>query len=180
MPKTTKNSNTRNPSSPNPDLRSRNGGINPSAPSTGTENWGNTSDERRVVSTNDPAGTRNGQKKSMDRSLDDNMTQAVRRESERATTNKKPEPHAGFNQADLSRRTSASAYSMNTSHGGTDLTFRCADAGNADCRWETSGGTEDEIMHQAEEHGRRNHGMTDWTQAMRNRVRDNIHRREAA
>lgn len=83
-------------------------------------------------------------------------------------------------QADLSRRTSASAYSMNTNQGGTLHTFRCADAGNADCRWETSGGTEAEIMVRAEEHGRRDHGLSDWTEAMSNRVRDAIRRGQAA
>jgi predicted small metal-binding protein len=180
MPKSRANSGTRNPPPPNPNLRSHDGGINPSAPATGTEDWGNTADERRVVSTNDPAGTRAGQKREMNRALDDNMTEAVRQASERATTNKHPEDHPGYDQADRSRSSSASAYSMNTRHGRPDLTFRCADAGNADCRWETSGSTEDEIMRRAEEHGRRDHGMTDWTQAMRNRVRDNIHRREAA
>jgi predicted small metal-binding protein len=180
MPKSTKNSNTGNPSPPNPNVRSRDGGINPSAPSSGTENWGNTADERRVVSMNDPAGTRAGQKGQMDRTLDDNMTKAVQRESDRATTNRRRNDKPGYEQTDLSRRTSASAYSMNTSPAGKGLTFRCADAGNSDCRWETSGSTEDEIMHRAEEHGRRDHGMADWTEAMRNRVRDNIHRREAA
>ncbi len=84
------------------------------------------------------------------------------------------------NQADLSRLTSASAYSMSTSHGGQDRTFRCADVGNADCRWETSGRTDDEIVQRAEEHGKRDHGMSDWTEAMRSKVRDAIHRREAA
>lgn len=179
MPESTQKPKPGNPP-PNPNLRSHNGGINPSAPATGTEDWGNTADERVVVSTNDPVGTRTGQMRAMSGELEDNMTKAVQRESERATSNKRPEDDTGYDQADLSRRSGASAHSMNTSHGGKDPTFRCADVGNADCRWETSGSTEDEIMRQAEKHGRRNRAMTDWTQAMRDHVRDNIHRREAA
>ena len=172
----------KNPGTPigagsNPSVNPQDGSINPSAPTVGTEGWGMTTDERQVLSPNGPQETRAGQMKG---NPGDHQTAASERASAAATTNKRPDDNAGDNQADLSRRTSASAYSMNTSHGGTDHTFRCADAGNADCRWETSGSTEDEVMHRAEEHGRQHHGMTDWTEAMRNRVRDAIHRREAA
>ena len=59
-------------------------------------------------------------------------------------------------------------------------TFRCADAGNADCRWETAGRTEDEVMQNVVEHARNDHGMTDWTDAMHDRVRGAIHRSRAA
>ncbi len=84
------------------------------------------------------------------------------------------------NQVDLSRLTSASAHSMSTSHGGQDRTFRCADVGNADCRWETGGHTDDEIVLRAEEHGKRDHGMSDWTDAIRSKVRNAIRHRKAA
>jgi len=168
---------TRNTPGTNPNVTSRHGGVNPSAPASGTEGWGNTSDERRVLEMNDPAGTRAGQ---MQGNPGDNQAEAARRASERASTNKRREDDPGTDQADLSRRASASAYSMNVSHGGADHTFRCADVGNSDCRWETSGDVEDETMRRVEEHWRAEHGLTDWTEAMRNRVRDNIHRREAA
>jgi predicted small metal-binding protein len=157
----------------NSDLQS--GGVNPSSPSIGTEGWGMTSDERRTLSQHDPAATRAGQMKG---NLGDKMTEGSERASQAATTNKRRSED--MDQADLSRRTSASAYSRNTSHGGADHTFRCADAGNSDCRWETSGNTQDEVMQKVVEHARDAHGMTDWTDAMRNRVRDSIHRREAA
>ena len=87
---------------------------------------------------------------------------------------------AGGNQADLTRFISASAYSMSTSEGGADHIYRCADAGNADCRWETSGGTEEEVMQRIEEHQRQEHGLPDWTEAMRSKVRDAIRHRRAA
>jgi predicted small metal-binding protein len=150
-------------------------GINPSAPTAGTEGWGTTADERQAVSPGDPRATRDGQMKG---NLGDDMTAASERASEAATTNKRRSDDN--NQADLSRRTSASAHSMNTSQAGTAHSFRCADAGNSDCRWETAGDTQDEVMQKAVAHARDAHGMTDWTDALRERVRDSIHRREAA
>lgn len=47
----------------NPNTASRDGEINPSAPSVGTEQWGNSSDERKVLSGNHPSHTRAGQMK---------------------------------------------------------------------------------------------------------------------
>ncbi len=161
----------------NPNFGSHAGGINPSAPSVGTAGWGTTSDEREVIPTDNPEATRAGQMKG---NLGDDMTTASQRASDAATTNKRRSEDAGGNQADLSRRTSASAHSMNTSHGGKDHTFRCADVGNSNCRWETSGKTEEEVMEKVVEHARNDHGMTDWTDAMHNRVRDAIHHRKAA
>jgi len=167
---------THNNPGTNPNVTSQNGGVNPSAPTSGTEQWGNTSDERRVLQMNNPAGTRAGQMKG---NSGDNMAEGARRASERATTNKRRDD-PGNDQADLSCRTSASAHSMNVGHGGAEHTFRCADAGNSDCRWETSAGTEDETMRRVEEHWRAEHGLGDWTEAMRKRVRDNIRRGKAA
>ncbi len=167
--------NAKNSPGTNPNLRSRDGGINPSAPATGTAGWGETTDERRAVRTNDPEGTRAGQ---MQGNPGDDMTAASQRESKRATTNKRPSE--GDDQADLSRRTSASAYSMNTSQGGTNGTFRCADMGNSDCGWETSGETDDEIVQRVEEHCWTAHGLSDWSEAMRSKVRNAIGQRDAA
>ena len=158
--------------------QAQSGAVNPSAPTAGTEQWGNTSDERRALGQQDPQSTRAGQMKG---NPGDNQTEASQRASAAATTNKRPDRSgSGDNQADESRRSGASVHSMNTSHGGSDRTFRCADVGNADCRWETSGHTDDEIMRRAEEHGRREHGMSDWTEAMRGKVKDAIRYREAA
>ena len=158
----------------NPSVNPKTGAINPSAPTVGTEQWGNTSDERRVLGENEPAETRAGQ---MNGNPGDDMTAASQRAEQRATTNKRRDD---TNQADLSQRTSASAHSMNTSYGGAHRTFRCADAGNVDCRWETMADTEDEVMRHVEQHWRQEHGLGDWTAAMRNRVRDNIRHRQAA
>jgi predicted small metal-binding protein len=65
-------------------------------------------------------------------------------------------------------------------HEGHDRTFRCADVGNADCRWETSATSDEEILQQAREHGQSQHGWKDWTDALRNRIRNAIRERRAA
>lgn len=173
--KPSKQSSPQRPSQ-NPNFGSHADGINPAAPSVGTAGWGTTADERSAISEHDLEATRAGQMKG---NPGDNMTSASQRASEAATTNKR-RSDSGGNQADLSRRTSASARSMNTSHGAIHHTFRCANAGNTDCRWETSGKTEEEVMQKVVEHARIDHGMTDWTDAMHHRVRDAIHRRQAA
>lgn len=59
-------------------------------------------------------------------------------------------------------------------------TFRCADVGNGDCRWEVTGNSEDELMPKIEQHGREAHGMHNFDGATRNKIRDAIRQRRAA
>ncbi len=40
-----------------------------------------------------------------------------------------------------------------------DMRFRCADVGDKDCKWEARGRSEDEIVRQAEQHGREAHNL---------------------
>src|SRR5215212_10051754 len=75
---------------------------------------------------------------------------------------------------DMSRRSETA----NTPSG--ERTFRCADVGDADCRWEVSGSTSDELMPQIERHGREQHGITSWDDRLKRRVQDAIHERKAA
>jgi predicted small metal-binding protein len=143
-----------------------------------------TSDEQRTLGSNDPQHTRNGQMKG---NPGDDMAAASQRASDSATTNKRPaDTH---NQSDLSQRTSGSANSMNNSQGGITQggftqrgthTFRCSDAGNGNCAWETSGRSEEEVLQKVVEHTRDDHGMTDWSDAMHERVRGAIRHRKAA
>ncbi len=58
-------------------------------------------------------------------------------------------------------------------------TFRCADVGFADCRWEVSGRSEDELMPQIERHGREHHGIQHLDDNIRRRVKDAIRTRAA-
>lgn len=150
-------------------------GINPSAPSTGTAGWGTTSDEKDVISADNAAATRAGQMKG---NLGDNMTEASNRASAAATTNKRPEPSTDTQPG--ASATLETSPSTDTTHGDGERSFRCADVGNADCRWETSGLTEEEVLEHAEEHGRTHHGWTDWTDAIRDQVRNAIQHRKAA
>ncbi len=81
----------------NLDVQPQDGGINPSAPTTGTEGWGTTSDERRVLSGNDPSHTRAGQMKG---NPGDNQTAASQRASDAASTNKTPGNDSDERQAE--------------------------------------------------------------------------------
>ena len=150
-------------------------GIDPSAPSVGTEGWGTTPDEKRVLSPNGPQATRDGQMKG---NPGDDMATASERQDSAATSNKRPS--GSSRQGEVSRDTSGSERSKGMSHSGTTHTFRCSDAGHSDCDWETAGDTQDEIMQKVVEHARDAHGMTDWSDALRDRVRDSIRSREAA
>jgi len=60
-----------------------------------------------------------------------------------------------------------------------DKTFRCADVGFADCRWEASGRTEEELMPHIERHGREKHGIHQMDESTRRRVRNAIRERAA-
>jgi len=139
-----------------PSVNPKTGKVNPSAPTVGTEGWGKAQDERRTLSNAEPTATHPGR---------------VRLE--------RPGP-VEDDRAELSNRFDATQTSMDVTHGGRDHTYRCADAGNADCRWETSGYTEEEVMERAREHGQTEHGWSDWTDALRTRVRDVIRGRRAA
>jgi predicted small metal-binding protein len=68
--------------------------------------------------------------------------------------------------------------SSSGSSGSGDLSFSCSDLGKS-CSWQTRGKSEDEILRNAERHGREQHGMTNFDESTRNKVRGAI-RREAA
>lgn len=63
-----------------------------------------------------------------------------------------------------------------SSQSGTGETyrFRCADAGHKECPWETRGSTPDEVMRNAEQHGREKHNMTHMDENTRNQMRSKI------
>ncbi len=54
-----------------------------------------------------------------------------------------------------------------------NLHFRCADVGDKNCKWEARGRSEDEILRQAEEHGRSAHNLK-MDDSVRNKVRGAI------
>ena len=54
--------------------------------------------------------------------------------------------------------------------------FRCSDVGYKECPWETSGSSPDEVLRNAEQHGRQQHNLTSIDEETRNKVRSNIHK----
>jgi predicted small metal-binding protein len=56
--------------------------------------------------------------------------------------------------------------------------FRCGDVGNADCRWETRGQTEDELRPRIHQHLREAHGQA-WDDRMRSHIKDPARERAA-
>ncbi len=62
---------------------------------------------------------------------------------------------------------------------GAERTFRCADVGNADCRWEAKGRTDDELMPQIGLHARQAHGINKIDDQMRSKIKDAIRTRAA-
>lgn len=63
---------------------------------------------------------------------------------------------------------------------GSERTFRCSDVGNADCRWEVTGRTEDELLPKIEQHARDAHGVRDFGAEAKNKLRNAIRERRAA
>ena len=59
-----------------------------------------------------------------------------------------------------------------------NLTFRCADAGQSNCTWQTSGKSEDEVLKKVEQHAREAHSMN-MDENTRSKVKGAI-RRQAA
>ena len=57
-----------------------------------------------------------------------------------------------------------------------DLSFRCKDMGYNECNWETRGRDENQMLGEIERHGREKHGLTNFDDNTRNRVRSNINR----
>ena len=54
--------------------------------------------------------------------------------------------------------------------------FRCADAGFTGCNWETRGSSPDEVLRNAEQHGRDQHHLTNIDEETRNKVKSKITR----
>src|SRR5271167_1673035 len=108
MPTDTTKQNQHDTPGANPGVPSEGAGINPSAPTAGTEGWGQTSDERRVLPNQYPESTRGDQQKN---GSGDEMAAAAQRAEKNATSNKwrNDEPD---NPEDLTRINSGSAHSM--------------------------------------------------------------------
>ena len=57
-----------------------------------------------------------------------------------------------------------------------DYKFRCADVGFQGCNWETRGSSPEEVLRNAEQHGREQHNLSNIDENTRNMVRSKITR----
>ena len=57
-----------------------------------------------------------------------------------------------------------------------EFRFRCADVADKNCKWETRGKSENDLMPRIEKHGREAHQLNNIDDSMRQRIRSNIRR----
>ncbi len=126
------------------------GGTDPSAPSTGTADWGNTADEKRerVIQRNPETSSPNAQ-----------GAGDVRYTSY-------PQNEAAQNPAESTRPRG-------------DRSLRCADTLGKECGWSVTGNDEEEILGYMRAHAREAHGKNEFTSAELANVRRAIHKRAA-
>ena len=101
-----------------------------------------------------------------------------------ANTNKPDRPGTGQKTASTNPEQNRTSSGQNVNaetrkpstgeHG--DYHFRCSDAGYKECPWETRGSSPDEVLRNAEQHGRQQHNLTSIDEETRNKVRSNIHK----
>ena len=60
--------------------------------------------------------------------------------------------------------------------GGDTYTFRCSDVGFKACNWATQASSPEEVLRNAEQHGREQHNLTNIDDATRDKVRSQIRR----
>ena len=60
--------------------------------------------------------------------------------------------------------------------GGDNYTFRCSDVGFKACNWATQASSPEEVLRNAEQHGREQHNLTNIDDATRDKVRSLIRR----
>ncbi len=148
MNEKTKQAEAPNPGN-NPNVQSSDGGINPSAPSTGTSGWGTTPDEKREqVSQNNPAASSPEAKGAGD-------TRHTSYPQNEAAQNPATQSDTGTHR---------------------DRRFHCAEQA---CEWSVTGNTEEEIMGYVRAHAREAHGKNEFTSKELASARRSIHKNAA-
>ncbi len=133
----------------NPNVQSSDGGINPSAPSSGTSGWGTTPDEKREQ------GSQNNPAASSPNAKGDGNTR-----------------HTSYPQNEAARNPAAQQDA--SSH--RDRRFHCAEQ---DCGWSVTGNTEEEILGYMRAHAREAHGKNAFTPKELANARRSIHKNAA-
>jgi predicted small metal-binding protein len=133
----------------NPNVQSSEGGINPSAPSTGTSGWGTTPDEKlEQVSQNNPTASSPNAKGAGD-------TRHTSYPQNEAAQNPVVQQETGSNR---------------------DRSFHCAEQ---DCDWSVTGSTEEEILGYMRAHAREAHAKNEFTPKELASARRSIHKNAA-
>ena len=155
------------------------GKINPQGPTSGTENY--SPDKKKQQQT-----TAGGD----DSPLDDghnaqdwtsrNLTLPTEGSGNFATS--PVSPNAGDIQDESGNLNPGSSATPGVGAGdpGGHHSYRCADAGNSDCRWETASASSNELWADIERHHRDVHGKPTLDETSRGRIQDAIHVRRAA
>ncbi|PYP90448.1 MAG: hypothetical protein DMG65_12105 [Candidatus Angelobacter sp. Gp1-AA117] len=104
-----------------------------------------------------------------------NKPDRARTGHESAPTNPEGTP-TSTNFGSTSATSNPQTGNLNQSSGRDDYHFRCADVGFNECKWETRGNSPDEVLRNAEQHGRQQHNLANIGDETRNRVRNHIHK----
>lgn len=118
----------------NPNVQSSGGGINPSAPATGTEAWGHSPDEKRMqVVQNNPAASSPNAEGAGD----------IR--------------HTSYPQNEAAQNPAARMGAHGT------LSLHCSAALEQSCPWSVTASGEEELLGYLRSHARSAHGKTEFT-----------------
>ncbi len=151
----------------NPETIHRDGGINPSAPSVGTEGYGTTSDERTLIGGTNPGAS----KPSAKGAGDVRHTSYPGNEKDENPAATESHGHTG------EMRKRSQQLSDNPDVRGEKV-FNCNEVGPTGCTWSVVGNNEQEMMPDIEKHGREAHGLS-IDEKLRTRVHDAIRDRAA-
>ncbi|HWR15585.1 MAG TPA: DUF1059 domain-containing protein [Terriglobales bacterium] len=151
------------------------GNINPQGPTSGTENYSRDKKKSQQTTAGDE-----------DSPLDDDrnaQSWTSRNLDAPGDMGAGPvSPNAGDIQDESGDLTPGTSETPGAGTGATGdrHSYRCSDAGNADCRWETSMASANELWADIERHHRDVHGKPTLDEASRGRIQDAIHTRRAA
>ncbi len=166
------------------------GKVNPQEPTSGTENFHpDKKDNQQTTAGTDSAGN-NPEDRANDSPLDDGRNAQNWTSQEIPLPSDAPgnlgagpvSPNAGDIQDESGNLDPGSSATPGYGAGdpGGHHSFRCADAGNADCRWETASASSNDLWADIERHHREIHGKPTLDEISRGRIQDAIHVRRAA
>jgi predicted small metal-binding protein len=166
------------------------GQINPQGPTSGTENFSRDRKKNQQTTAGTDSAGNNPVDRTNDSPLDDGRNAQNWTSREIPLPSNAPgnlatgpvSPNAGDIQDESGNLTPGASATPGAGVGdpGGHHSYRCADAGNADCRWETSSASSNDLWADIERHHQEVHGKPTLDQMSRGRIQDAIHVRRAA